>query len=250
MIRAAGMSWTALLESRWATRSCTTTWGLRSGATDDRHPVPRTRHRHGGRCARQGDRKPCGPRAWMGVDAESQSVLRRPGYLVFTYPREVETFTWVPRPAPLGIAAGTSDGVSDVVTTASRSPLPLLPIDDVGPTFHVWRTLHETSPAVRGLTQYHHTESEAEALARRRGTTSDGRDAEPVERVPARRQRRPLRPRDRRDLEALPQRSDGCGSSAVGGAPTRRTPWSNAAARRPTTSSGSSVLARADDLVQ
>ena len=99
----------------------------------------------------------------MGVDEESKSVLRRPGYLVFTFPREVEAFTWVPRPAPLGIADGMSDGVSDVVTTTSRSPLTVLPIDDVGPRFHVWRTLHEMSPAALGLTKYHHTE----ALARR-----------------------------------------------------------------------------------
>jgi len=99
----------------------------------------------------------------MGVDEESKSVLRRPGYLFLTFPREVEAFTWVPRPAPLGIA----DGVSDVVTTTSRSPLPVLPIEDVGPRFHVWRTLHEMSSAVLGLTKYNHTEAEAEALARR-----------------------------------------------------------------------------------
>ena len=103
----------------------------------------------------------------MGVDEESKSVLRRPGYLFLTFPREVEAFTWVPRPAPLGIADGTSDGVSDVVTITSRSPLTVLPIDDVGPTFHVWRALQEMSPAVLGLTKYHHTEAEAEALARR-----------------------------------------------------------------------------------
>jgi len=54
-----------------------------------------------------------------------------------------------------------------VVTTTSRSPLPVLPIEDVGPRFHVWRTLHEMSSAVLGLTKYHHTEAEAEALARR-----------------------------------------------------------------------------------
>jgi hypothetical protein len=96
----------------------------------------------------------------MGVDEESKSVLRRPGYLFLTFPREVEAFTWVPRPAPLGTASATW-------STTSRSPLTVLPIDDVGPRFHVWRTLHEMSPAVLGLTKYHHTEAEAEALVRR-----------------------------------------------------------------------------------
>ena len=91
-------------------------------------------------------------------------MLRQPGCLFFTYPREGEVFTSVPRPAPLGIADGTSDGVSDVVTTTSRSPLTVLPIDDVGPTFHVSRTLHEMSPAVLGLTKYHHTGGRSRGL--------------------------------------------------------------------------------------
>ena len=83
-----------------------------------------------------GRAKETASRAGRGMDGcrcGEQVVLRRPGYLFFTYPREVEAFTWVPRPAPLGIADGTSDGVSDVVTTTSRSPLTVLPIDDVGP---------------------------------------------------------------------------------------------------------------------
>ncbi len=166
MIRAAGMSWPALPKSRWATRCCTTTWWLRSWATDDRPPFPVL----GTGTEADGRAKETASRAGRGMDecrCGEQVVLRRPGYLLFTFPREVEAFTWVPRPAPLGIADGTSDGVSDVVTTTSRSPLPVLPIDDVGPAFHGWRTLPEMSPAVLGLTKYHHTEAEAEALARR-----------------------------------------------------------------------------------
>jgi hypothetical protein len=57
----------------------------------------------------------------------------------------------------LGIADGTSDGVSDVVTITSRSPLTVLPIDDGRAQYHAWRTLHEMR----------HTEAEAGALARR-----------------------------------------------------------------------------------
>jgi hypothetical protein len=119
----------------------------------------------------------------MGVDAESQSVLRRPGYLFLTFPGEVEAFTWVPRPAPLGIA----DGVSDVVTTTSRSPLTVLPIDDVGPRFHVWRTLHEMSLRCSGSRSATTPRPKPRPWLAGGGTPSNGRDAEPVERVPERR---------------------------------------------------------------
>ena len=241
------MSWTALPESRWATRSCTTTWWLRSGAADDRHPVPRIRHRHGGRCARQGHCKPCRPRAWMGVDAESQSVLRRPGYLFLTFPGEVEAFTWVPRPAPLGDRRRRQRRGHDHEPVAPPRPA------HRGRRAQVPRVADAPRDELRGARA--HEVPPHRGRSRGLGSPVVGHplmDATPnrSSEFPNVGKRRPLRPRDRRELEALPKRSDGCGSSAVGGAPTRRTLWSSAAARGPATSPRSSVLAWADDLVQ